>query len=53
MKFKVRERDITATRSVEIDKKGKLTGQWQSQWGEHEITDIAYERGTMTFKRKK
>ena len=52
MKFKVGERDITTTLAVKTDKEGKLIGQWQSQWGEHEITDIAYERGTLTFKRK-
>ena len=52
MKFKVGERDITTTLVVKTTKEGKLTGQWQSQWGEHEITDMAYERGTLTFKRK-
>jgi hypothetical protein len=52
MKFKVGERDITTTLAVKTDKEGKLTGQWQSQWGEHEITDMSYERGALTFKRK-
>ena len=52
MKFKVGERDITTTLVVRTDKKGKLAAQWQSQWGEHKITDVAYERGTLTFKRK-
>jgi hypothetical protein len=52
MKFKVGERDITTTLAVKTDKEGKLIGQWQSQWGEHEITDMTYERGTLTFKRK-
>jgi hypothetical protein len=52
MKFKVGERDITTTLAVKTDKEGKLVGQWQSQWGEHEITDMAYERGTLNFKRK-
>ncbi|MBN1804125.1 MAG: hypothetical protein JW837_02630 [Sedimentisphaerales bacterium] len=52
MKFKVGERDITTKLVVKLDKEGKLIGEWLSQWGEHEITDIAYERGTLTFKRK-
>jgi len=52
MKFKVGERDVTTTLVVGTDKEGKLTAQWQSPWGEHEITDIAYERGALTFKRK-
>lgn len=52
MKFKVGERDITTTLAIKTDKEGKLIAQWQSQRGEHEITDMAYERGTLTFKRK-
>jgi hypothetical protein len=51
MKYTVGERDVTSTLVVRVDKEGKLTGQWQSPWGEHEITDIAYERGNLSFKR--
>ena len=52
MKFKVGDRDVTANLVIGADKEGNLTGQWKSQWGEHQITDVAYERGTLTFKRK-
>ena len=52
MKLKVGEREFTSTLVVKADKQGKLTAQWQSQWGEHEITDLQYERGRLTFKRK-
>ena len=52
MKFKVGDRDITTVLAVKMDKEGALAGEWQSQWGEHVITDIAYERGNLTFKRK-
>ena len=52
MKYKVGERDITSTLVVKADKEGELTAQWQSQQGEHEITDVQYERGNLTFKRK-
>ena len=51
MKFKIGDQDITTTLVVKAGKEGKLTAQWQSQWGEHEITDIQYERGKLTFKR--
>ena len=51
MKFKIGDQDITTTLVVKAGKEGKLTAQWQSQWGEHEITDIRYERGKLTFKR--
>ena len=36
---------------VKQDKEGKLIGQWQSQRGEHTISDMQYERGKLTFKR--
>jgi hypothetical protein len=52
MKFKVRDRDVTATLVVTPSEDGQLGAEWQSQWGEHEIADVAYERGNLTFKRK-
>jgi len=50
--FKVGERDVTTTLVVRADKENNLTGEWQSEWGEHQISEIAYERGNLTFKRK-
>ena len=52
MKFKIGDRDITTTLVVKAGKEGQLTAEWQSEWGEHEITDIQYERGKLNFKRK-
>ena len=52
IKFKMGDREITTTLVVKADKEGQLKGEWQSQWGEHEITDLQYERGNLTFKRK-
>ena len=52
MKLKMGEREFTATLVVMTDKKGKLTAQWQSQRGEHEITDVVYKERKLTFKRK-
>ena len=52
MKFKIGDRDITTTLIVKAGKEGKLTAEWQSEWGEHEITDLQYERGKLNFKRK-
>ena len=51
MKFKVGERDVTTTLVVKADKQNNLTAQWQSEWGEHAITDVQYERGNLSFKR--
>jgi hypothetical protein len=52
MKIKAGEREFTATLVVKPDKEGKLTADWQSQWGEHEITDVQAEDNKLTFKRK-
>jgi len=52
MKLKMGEQQFTSTLVVNADKEGKLTAQWQSQQGEHEITDVKYEQRKLTFKRK-
>ena len=52
MKFKIGDREITTTLVVKAGKEGELKAEWQSEWGEHEITDLQYERGKLTFKRK-
>jgi len=52
MKFKVGERDITTMLVVKSDENGKPAAQWQSQWGEHQITDVTFKKGKLTFQRK-
>jgi hypothetical protein len=52
LKFKVADREVTTTLAVKAGKEGELTAEWQSQWGEHQITDVQYERGQLSFKRK-
>jgi len=52
MKFKVGERDITTTLVVKADEVGKPAAEWQSQWGEHQITDVTFKKGKLTFQRK-
>jgi hypothetical protein len=52
LKFKIGDREITTTLAVTTDKEGKLKAEWKSQWGEHKVTDLQYERGKLTFKRK-
>ena len=51
MKYKFREREITGTLVIKADKERNLSGQWKSQRGESEITDLKYERGNLSFKR--
>jgi len=51
MKYNIRERQITGTLVIKGDKERNLSGQWKSQRGENEITDLKYERGRLNFKR--
>ncbi len=52
MRFKAGERDITTMLVVKADEAGKPAAQWQSQWGEHQITNVTFKKGKLTFKRK-
>ena len=52
MKFKIGERDITTMLVIKADETGKPAAEWQSQWGEHQITDISFKKGKLTFQRK-
>ena len=49
--FKVGDREINTTLVVNADNNNKLSAEWQSQWGEHEITDVTFKKGKLTFKR--
>ena len=51
MKVKMGEREFTATLVVKADKEGKLTAEWQSQFGENQISDVQFKDGKLTFKR--
>jgi len=52
LQFKIGDREVTTTLAVKVGKEGELSAEWQSEWGEHNITDLQYERGKLTFKRK-
>ncbi|HCF94296.1 MAG: hypothetical protein QM518_03110 [Verrucomicrobiota bacterium] len=51
MKSTMGEREITSTLEIRADEEGALKGVWKSRRGESEVTDLNYERGTLTFKR--
>ena len=52
MKYNMGDREITSTLVIKADKEGNLTAQWQGRRSKSEITDLQYERGRLTFKRK-
>ncbi len=51
MKVKMGEREYTGTLVIKADEKRNLTAEWQSERGEHQISDVQYENGQLTFKR--
>jgi len=52
MKLETSEEDVSPTLIIKADKENNLTGEWKSQNGKHEITDVNYRRGKLSFKRK-
>jgi len=52
MKYNIGDREMTSTLVIKADKEGNLTAQWQGRRSKSEITDLQYERGNLTFKRK-
>lgn len=52
LKFKMGDRDVTTTLVVTPGKEGELDAKWDSEWGQHEITNFSSERRNIRFKRK-
>lgn len=51
VKFNVGDREISSTLVIKADEKNNLSAEWQSEWGQHEITDAMFKKGKLTFKR--
>jgi precorrin-6B methylase 2 len=51
VKFNVGDREINSTLVIKADEKNKLSAEWQSQRGQHEITDVTFKKGKLTFNR--
>jgi len=51
VKFNVGDREVSSTLVIKADDKNNLSAEWQSQWGQHEITDVTFKKGKLTFKR--
>jgi len=49
--YSIGEREITSPLIIKADAQGQLTAQAPSERVEHTITDLAYERGELSFKR--
>lgn len=51
MTVKMGDREFSAKLIIRPGPQNTLTAQWQSQWGEHQISDVELDRGTLRFKR--
>jgi len=51
MTIKMGEREFNTVLVVSAGEQGKLQAEWQSQWGEHKITDVQFKGGKLTFSR--
>ena len=45
------DREFKTVLVVTLDKEKKLQAEWQSQWGEHEISDVQFKDGKLMFSR--
>ncbi|MHC4433020.1 MAG: SAM-dependent methyltransferase [Planctomycetota bacterium] len=52
MNLKMDERQFTANLVVKSDEQRKLSADWKSGWGEHQITNVSLKAGKLTFDRK-
>lgn len=50
--FSIGDREVTNTLVITADEEGKIAVDWQSDRVRHEISDVQYERGTLTFKTR-
>jgi hypothetical protein len=51
VEYKIGDREVSTSLVIKADNNNKLSADWQSQWGEHEITDVEFKAGKLTFKR--
>ena len=51
MTITVGEREVNTVLKVTSDEQGTLQAEWQSQWGEHKITDVLFKANKLTFNR--
>ena len=51
-KLKLGDREFTTDLIVKTDAQGKLSADWKSQYGEHEITNVQFKQGKLSFDSK-
>jgi hypothetical protein len=51
-KLKVGDREFNSDIIIKMDAQGKLSADWKSQYGEHEVSNVQFKTGKLTFDRK-
>jgi len=51
MTLKMGDREFETVLVVSADNEKKLQAEWQSRWGEHEISDVQFKDDILTFSR--
>lgn len=49
--YKMGERDMTSTLVLKADEEGELVGEWKNGQAQSKISNLSYERNTLTFDR--
>ena len=52
LKYKIRDHAITSALVIKADKKGELSAEWKNDQAQVEVSDLNYQRGSLTLKRK-
>ena len=52
MKFNVGDREITGRLIISEKPDGTLAGKWDAESGEHEVSNVKFEGGKLTYTRK-
>lgn len=51
MTIKMGEREFETVLVIRADEQKQLEAEWQSQWGEHSISNVQFKDGKLTFSR--
>jgi Methyltransferase domain len=51
VKLTMGQREFTAVLTIKAGQKGQLTADWKSQVGEHQVSNVKFKAGKLTFDR--
>ena len=52
LKYIIRDHAITSALVIKADKEGELSAEWKNDRAQVEVSDLKYQRGSLTLKRK-